>query len=213
MAHTQGTLDQTNRRALRIIKGTATFHDRFVPDHDELVRFVDILRSSGCVIAFVTGVWDLFHEGHGKYLELGKEEAKKLYPEAEHVILVVGLDTDELTQERKGPDRPAVPEDERARVLGFLRAVDIITPQYKADTLFRVVNHHVRVISQSTQDLPGEERMRQQCEHIVNLPPQSETSTTARMRNIMLAGGADVLERIKGMIEEVLKETRDGIKK
>ncbi|PIR86360.1 hypothetical protein COU13_01340 [Candidatus Kaiserbacteria bacterium CG10_big_fil_rev_8_21_14_0_10_43_70] len=213
MAHTQDKLDPIQRRALRIIKGTATFNDRFVPDHDELVRLIDILRSSGCVIVFVTGVWDLFHEGHGKYLELGKEEAKKLYPDAEHFILVVGLDTDKLTQERKGPDRPIVPEDERECVLGFLRSVDIVTPQYKADTLFELVRHDVRIVSQSTKDLPQLKKIKEKCKHVVNLPPQSETSTTARIRNLALAGGIDFLERVRDDIDKVIREARDGIKK
>lgn len=216
MAQKQEKLDLIQRRALRIIKGTATFDDRFVPDHDELIRLIDILRSSGCIIAFVTGVWDLFHEGHGKYLELGKEEARKLYPEAEQLILVVGIDTDAFTRSRKknkGQERPIVPETERSRVLGFLRSVDIITPQDKADQLFSIVKHDVRIISKSTEDLPDLKKIQAKCEHVVNLPPQSETSTTARVRNLALAGGVEVLERLRDQIDKVIEETRNGIKK
>lgn len=208
--------DPLQRRALRILKGTADFSDRFVPDHKELVDLVEILRSMGCGIAFVSGVWDLFHTGHGRYIALGKKEAYKFCPDVEQMILIVGLDSDELTRSRKGPDRPAVPEDERAETLGFMRSVDIITPQYEADQLYKVIKHDVRIVSTSTKDLPGLAKIKKQCREIVNLPPQAETSTSAKLRKIMLTGAMDALERIKpkldealGEIDKVMKEIRD----
>ncbi|MFA6414538.1 MAG: adenylyltransferase/cytidyltransferase family protein [Candidatus Paceibacterota bacterium] len=206
------TLNAVQQRALRIIKGTATYGDRFIPDHTELVQVIDDFRSRGCVIAFVTGVWDLFHIGHGDYLQKGKSETARLYPEADHVILVVGVDTDAFTKSRKGPDRPIVPEDERCRVLGHLRPVDIITLQYEADQLFRVVEHDVRIISESTKDLPNLEKIQEQCAHIVNLPPQAETSTTARIRRLSMDGAAKALLATEAL-SNALKGVRDAIEK
>ncbi|MFA6969715.1 MAG: adenylyltransferase/cytidyltransferase family protein [Candidatus Paceibacterota bacterium] len=207
------TLNAVQQRALRIIKGTATYGDRFIPDHTELVQVIDDFRSRGCVIAFVTGVWDLFHIGHGDYLQKGKSETARLYPEADHVILVVGVDTDAFTKSRKGPDRPIVPEDERCRVLGHLRPVDIITLQYEADQLFRVVEHDVRIISESTKDLPNLEKIQEQCAHIVNLPPQAETSTTARIRRLSMDGAAKALLATEKALSNALKGVRDAIEK
>lgn len=201
------------KRATRILKGTATYEDRFFPDHEELVEIIADFRSRGCVVAFVTGVWDLFHIGHGDYLQKGKSETAKLYPDAEHIILVVGVDTDEFTKSRKGPDRPIVPEDERCRVLGHLRPVDIITLQYEADQLFRVVDHDVRIISESTKDLPNLEMIQQQCAHIVSLPPQAETSTTARIRRLSFDGAASVLLKVERRLTITLQEVRDEIGK
>ena len=153
-------------------------------------------------------MWDLFHVGHALYIERGREEASGLYPHAEHIITVVGVDTDKLTKERKGPERPIVPEDERVRVLGSLRSVDILTLQYQSDQLFKVVPHDVRVVSSSTKDLPDEERMRSQCEHIVNLPPQAETSTTARVRRLAFDGGVAVLAKVEKSLTTMLEEVR-----
>ena len=200
------------QRALRIIKNSANFSDRFVPDHTDLVALVEELRSMGCVIGFTTGVWDLFHIGHPEYIQLGKESVAKLYPEADHIIMIVGVDTDEFTRQRKGPKRPIVPQDERVRVLGHVRAVDVITLQYEADQLFMLIKHHVRVISESTADLPGLSRIQSRCEHVVNLPPQAETSTTARVRQLTLEGAANVLLRVETGLATLLKEVRDGIK-
>ena len=208
MGYKLPALNSVQQRALRIIKGTATFDERFVPEHKDLTMLIEALRSMGCTIVFVTGVWDLFHIGHAEYIWRGKEDAKKLYPDSDHVIMVVGVETDELTKLRKGPDRPIVPQEERLRVLAHLRSVDILALQYEADQLYRVVAHDIRVISQSTADLPDLSEIESQCAHIVNLPPQSETSTTARVRRLSIDGVAKALSKV----EEAVKEARNGNK-
>lgn len=190
------------QRATRIFKGTGTFDDRFVSDHEELKKLLMQFRQMGCAIAFTTGVWDLLHIGHAKYIARGREEAEIHCSGAERVIMIVGVDTDKLTRERKGPTRPIVPEGERCEVLSYMRAVDIITPQYKSDTLFRVVMPDVRIISESTGDLPQLEEMKKFCGHLVNMEPQAETSTTARIRRLSIDGASElgtlVQEAIKG---------------
>ncbi len=205
---TRPTIEQ---RALRIVKDAASFEDRFVPDPDELVKLVQALRSMGCVIGFTTGVWDLFHIGHPEYIRLGKESVAKLYPHADHIIMVVGVDSDDLTRKRKGPNRPIVPQDERVRVLGHVRAVDVIALQCESDQLFNIIQHDVRVVSTSTADLPGFEKIKSRCTHVVNLPPQAETSTTARVRKLSMDGAASVLMNVEKRLAEVLQEVRDGI--
>src|ERR1700692_1623337 len=101
-------LNSIHRRAARILTGKATFEDRYIAEHQELESLIEQLREMGCVIVFTMGVWDLFHIGHAEYIHKGKEEARKKYPDAEHVIMIVGVDTDELTRRRKGPKRPIV---------------------------------------------------------------------------------------------------------
>jgi D-beta-D-heptose 7-phosphate kinase/D-beta-D-heptose 1-phosphate adenosyltransferase len=195
------------QRATRILKGTATYADRFIPDHKELVSILDDLRSRGCVIVFTTGVWDLFHIGHGDYIQKGVEEAAKLHPSADHIVMVVGVDTDALTKARKGPQRPIVPEDERCRVLSHLRSVDIITLQYEFDQLFGVVSPHVQIVSTSTKDLPpGMEIARSHCEHLVSLPPQAETSTSARVRRLAFDGKLEALKDVSAKLMAAIEE-------
>ncbi len=193
------------KRAAKIVKGNASFEERFVPDHDDLKALLETLRQMGCGIAFTMGVWDLFHIGHAKYIERGREEAAKLLPGTDIVVMVVGVDSDELTRSRKGPTRPIVPEDERWQVLSYLRAVDIITPQYVADTLHQLVRPDVRVISMSTKDLPELEEMRRHCGHLVNLPPQAETSTTARVRKLSIDGAGELAKHVEKTVQDFLK--------
>ena len=190
--------DPLKRQVTRILKGRCPFEVRFVPNHTELAQLLSMFREMGCCIAFTTGVWDLFHIGHAEYIQLGRDKAAALYPKAEHVIMIVGVDTDELTKQRKGPDRPIVPMDERCRVLSHLRAVDLIVPQYEEGQLHQLVMPDVRIISESTKDLPGLEEMKRFCGELVNLPPQAETSTTSRVRHLALDGA-------KGLREEVMQ--------
>ncbi|MDB5244639.1 MAG: D-alpha,beta-d-heptose 7-phosphate 1-kinase, d-beta-d-heptose 1-phosphate adenylyltransferase [Parcubacteria group bacterium] len=202
----------TKQLVSRIIRGTAKPSERFIPDHTTLIEVILELRAMGCVVVLILGVWDLFHMGHALFIHQGKEEAKKLYPDAEHIIAIIGVDSDAFTKSRKGPERPIVPEDERVTVLGHLREVDILTLQYEADQLFKLIEHDVRVISQSTQDLPGLELIKSQCKHVVNLPPQAETSTTARIRRLNYDGGIETLLKVKTALTNALQEIELGLK-
>jgi len=203
-----------HQRAARILKGSASFEDRFIPKHDELQETILQLRSMGSVIVFTTGVWDLFHVGHAEYIQRGKEEARKLYPDAEHIIMVLGVDTDELTKLRKGPKRPIVPEDERCKILSQLRTVDLLTLQYEANQLYKVIEHDVRVISTSTQDLPDDhDEIQAQCQHLVNLPPQAETSTSARVRFLVMDGRLEAITSFRERFEKLFGEMTDELSK
>ncbi|MHB8660852.1 MAG: adenylyltransferase/cytidyltransferase family protein [Minisyncoccota bacterium] len=205
--HDPGGAVPLRQRATRILKGTATYEDRYFPDHKELVEVLTDLRSHGCVIVFTTGVWDLFHIGHGDYIQKGKDEAAKLYPDVEHIVMVVGVDTDALTKKRKGPQRPIVPEDERCRVLSHLRSVDIITPQYELNQLYSIVKPHVQIVSTSTKDLPPDlEVAKGNCANLVPLPPQAETSSSARIRRLAVDGSIEMLERLRAKLLNVVEE-------
>jgi cytidyltransferase-like protein len=207
------------RRVVRILTNKAEYEDRYVPDHAELHELVHHLREMGCVIVFTSGVWDLFHIGHAEYINKGKEEARKKYPDAEHIIMVVGVDTDELTKSRKGPKRPIVPDEERRRVLGHLRSVDIITPQYKFKDLYKIIRPDVQIISASTQMISTSENdnlvnidyITDNCTHLIKLDPQSETSTTARIRTLALDGSLMAIERVSAKLTRALEEARNEL--
>lgn len=197
------------QRSARILQGTANYEDRFIPDHKELGEILCDLRSQGSVIGFATGVWDLFHIGHGDYLQKGRDVIKETYPDAEHIIMVVGVDTDSLTKERKGPQRPIVSEDERCRILSHLRSVDIITLQYELNQLYSIVTPHVQIVSTSTKDLPsGMDVVKASCEHLISLPPQAETSTSARVRRLAVDGKLETINRLSKKLTNVLEEVR-----
>jgi D-glycero-beta-D-manno-heptose 1-phosphate adenylyltransferase len=74
-------------------------------------------RASGIVV-FTNGCFDLLHPGHVDYLE----KARSLGD-----ALVVGVNTDSSVARLKGPSRPFVGEEDRARVLSALACVDAVT--------------------------------------------------------------------------------------
>jgi rfaE bifunctional protein nucleotidyltransferase chain/domain len=85
---------------------------------DELESLGEALRTKDRRIVFTNGHFDLLHVGHLRYLQA----ARKLGD-----VLVVGVNDDAVTRTRKGPDRPILPEDERAELLAGLECVDYVT--------------------------------------------------------------------------------------
>lgn len=199
--------DPLRKRAMRIIKGTATFGDRYFDDYREAIKLIDELRSMGSVIGFTTGVWDLFHIGHAQYIAVGKEEVAKRYPDSDHVVMVVGVDADMLARGRKGEERPIVPLEERCMILGHLRAVDIIVAQYEPGVLYQNVPYHARIISKTTDDLPNREEMERFCDNrnLIELEPQATISTTSRVRRLTLNGAGVLGEKIMDVIRQELR--------
>ena len=74
-------------------------------------------RAAGETIVFTNGCFDLLHVGHVTLLEECHKFGSKL---------VLGLNTDASVQRLKGASRPVVPENERARVMSALAAVDAV---------------------------------------------------------------------------------------
>ena len=83
----------------------------------EAADFVRAAKVAGKHVVFTNGVFDLLHVGHVRYLE----EARALGD-----LLVVGLNSDVSARTIKGLDRPLIPQDERAELLGALRWVDAV---------------------------------------------------------------------------------------
>ena len=88
--------------------------------------------GEGGRVAFTNGVFDLLHVGHVALLEAARREGASL---------IVGLNSDASVRRlNKGPDRPLVPEEERARVLAALAAVDCVVI-FEQDTPLELIKH------------------------------------------------------------------------
>ncbi|MDX1568269.1 MAG: D-glycero-beta-D-manno-heptose 1-phosphate adenylyltransferase [Longimicrobiales bacterium] len=68
-------------------------------------------------VVFTNGCFDILHRGHVVYLD----RARRLGD-----ALVVGVNTDASVRRLKGPGRPLVDQDDRARVLAALECVDAV---------------------------------------------------------------------------------------
>ena len=86
-------------------------------------------RAAGERIVFTNGVFDVLHRGHVEYLEDARALGDRL---------VVGINTDASVRRLKGADRPIVPEDERAELLGALESVDMVV-RFEEDTPERLI--------------------------------------------------------------------------
>jgi len=81
-------------------------------------------------IVFTNGCFDLLHAGHVTYLEAAKKRGDKL---------ILGLNTDRSVSAIKGPTRPVVNENDRARVLAALESVDAVI-LFDEDTPLNLIN-------------------------------------------------------------------------
>jgi D-beta-D-heptose 7-phosphate kinase/D-beta-D-heptose 1-phosphate adenosyltransferase len=77
----------------------------------------DKLVAQGKKLVFTNGCFDILHRGHVTYLTFARNQGD---------ALVVGLNTDVSVRANKGDGRPINSEQDRAFVLGSLRAVDFV---------------------------------------------------------------------------------------
>jgi len=86
-------------------------------------------RAAGENIVFTNGCFDLLHVGHITLLEDCRRFGTKL---------VLGLNADSSVSRLKGPTRPIVGENERARVMAALAAVDAVV-LFEEDTPLELI--------------------------------------------------------------------------
>jgi D-beta-D-heptose 7-phosphate kinase / D-beta-D-heptose 1-phosphate adenosyltransferase len=82
---------------------------------DSLLTRTNAWRSAEQSLVFTSGAFDLLHIGHITLLENARREGDRL---------IVAVNSDKSVQRLKGSARPIVGEQERARVLAALSAVD-----------------------------------------------------------------------------------------
>ena len=74
-------------------------------------------RATGEQIVLTNGVFDMLHGGHVRYLQGAKALGGRV---------VVGVNSDESVRRIKGPERPLMPENERAEIVAALECVDAV---------------------------------------------------------------------------------------
>lgn len=101
--------------ALNTQQGNEQAHK--VCDLAQIMQKVEAWKKQRLKIVFTNGCFDLLHAGHVTYLEQAKKRGDKL---------ILGLNTDRSVSALKGPTRPVVNENDRARVLAALESVDAV---------------------------------------------------------------------------------------
>jgi D-glycero-beta-D-manno-heptose 1-phosphate adenylyltransferase len=104
---------------------------------EQLRQRVSDWRKAGERITLANGCFDLLHVGHVRYLHAAKQLGGRL---------LVAVNSDESVRRLKGPDRPLMPENERAEILSALQDVDavVIFPEPDVRALIRDVRPDVQ---------------------------------------------------------------------
>lgn len=177
---------------------------RLINDQAKLKATIESLKTLGMRVVLTQGVYDLIHEGHAAYLEKARSYGD---------VLVVAVDSDELTKIRKGPKRPIVPQAERINMLLHLRHVDLVTVKeahHGLGDVITIVKPDVMVFSSSTVEVTPEEvkGYEQYCGKIIVLPPQATTTTTARVRNLTIEGAETLAKEVSELITKFLDQIK-----
>jgi len=93
-------------------------------------------REQGLEVVLANGAFDMLHVGHLRYLAGAAAAGDRL---------VVAVNTDHSVQLSKGPNRPVVPEAERAEILSHLTVVDriLLFDSRTLDPILRVLQPDV----------------------------------------------------------------------
>ncbi len=110
----------------------------------KLIKFKDLpklrefLKLTQRKVVFVTGVYDLLHIGHARYLKKASLQGD---------VLIVGMNSDSSAKKLKGKSRPVLGEEVRAEMISYLDFVDfiVIYPQLDAAKVVRILRPDVYV--------------------------------------------------------------------
>jgi rfaE bifunctional protein nucleotidyltransferase chain/domain len=89
-----------------------------ISDRRKLVEQRQQWKREGRKVVFTNGCYDILHPGHIRLLESARSLGD---------VLILALNTDASVQRIKGPMRPMLNENERAKLAEALDAVDCVT--------------------------------------------------------------------------------------
>lgn len=89
-----------------------------VVSRNDLAALRAAWKARGERVVFTNGCFDLLHPGHVRLLERARGHGQRL---------IVAVNSDESVRGLKGPNRPVLPESERAATLAALASVDAVT--------------------------------------------------------------------------------------
>ncbi len=140
------------------------------------------IQARGKSLVFTNGCFDILHAGHVSYLI----KAKSLGD-----YLVLGLNSDSSVSGIKGPERPLVPENQRALVLAALECIDYIVffDEPTPLELIEAVKPHVLVkgADYEEKDIVGADFVKQNNGTVERIEFTHNISTTDIINKILAA--------------------------
>ena len=144
---------------------------------------LDAARRAGRRIAMTNGCFDLLHPGHVRSLEAARAQGD---------CLVVAVNSDASVRELKGPSRPIIDEQNRARMLAALSCVDYVVVFDDASVAPLVAEIRpdvlVKAAQYSVQGVVGHEIVEAYGGEVVVVPMADGFSTTTLIERIRNEG-------------------------
>ncbi len=145
---------------------------------EKIIAVCDELRPRNRIV-FTNGCFDIIHAGHVQYLS----QANALGD-----VLIVGLNSDDSVHRLKGPERPVNSEEDRAVVLGALKAVDYVVI-FDEDTPYELIkairpNILVKGGDYKMEDIVGADFVAESGGETIVLPFLEGRSTTKILNQI-----------------------------
>jgi len=142
------------------------------------------LQKSGKKVVFTNGCFDILHPGHIHLLRLARAQGD---------ILVVAINTDESVARVKGPNRPIVPESERAELLAGLEMVDFVCTFDEDTPLGAILEIHPDVLVKGADwgldGIVGRTEVENWGGRVVALPLMQGQSTTGIIERVVARYG------------------------
>jgi rfaE bifunctional protein nucleotidyltransferase chain/domain len=147
---------------------------------DAVSDLIHQLQRSGKRIVFTNGCFDILHPGHIDLLRRARGLAD---------VLVVAINTDESVKRMKGPNRPILPEAERAELLAGLEMVDFVFSFGEDTPLEAILKLRPDVLVKGADWSPGAIVGRSEVESwggtVVALPLVAGKSTTGIVERVL----------------------------
>ena len=112
-----GTVAIEGHEIINEIDTEQTLQIHKIISFNKLDGLIKNLRAKDLKIGFTNGCFDILHAGHVTYLEQAKNNID---------FLILGLNSDSSVKKIKGAKRPIINQEDRARVLSSLEAVDAV---------------------------------------------------------------------------------------
>ena len=149
----------------------------------EVAREVRHLQTAGKKVVFTNGCFDILHFGHIDLLSRARALGD---------ILVVALNTNASVSRMKGPNRPIIPEDERAELLNGLEMVDFVCSFDEDTPLQAILEIQPDVLVKGadwTANIVGQREVESWGGKVVALPLIKGRSTTGIVERVLARYG------------------------
>lgn len=189
-------------------------HVKFIESNTRLTKIVESHRTQNpdIRILLVLGTYDLIHIGHARYIQRCREMAD---------VVIVIVDPDRAVRLSKGDneDRPVVPEWERLEMLAHLAHTDYIAFQEEGDFDAKTglwlrkppFRPNIMVLSRRhPSDKTHEKACAAITDKLVVLDSQAETSTTGKVRMLLVNNMGHVEQQIISKVQTAFEQMRGG---